>query len=115
MKKEISTPTKLTEAIKNELIAGTSKEEILKVAEMVSAAYDMVKNYKKADLGFVEHKTCRSCGDFLPLDSFAKRSQNKDGRDASCKACNKTWRSEWKANKAKSEKALNEIQNAGII
>jgi len=106
MKNEITTPTKLTAAIKAELLAGATEKEILAVVGMVSEAFAMVQNFKATT------KVCKTCNEIHPLESFTKRKQNKDGLNASCKSCVSTWTKEYKANKAKAKASLELIQNA---
>lgn len=48
------------------------------------------------------HKTCRTCGEVLPLSEFARNVQNRDGYNGQCKACQREYsRRHYAANREK--------------
>jgi hypothetical protein len=62
---------------------------------MIDVIRDLV-SYKGANMSIVpEDKACSKCGEVLPLEMFAKRSDTKDGRRSQCRSCrnkiNGTW------------------------
>ncbi len=58
-----------------------------------------------------ETKTCKLCNTPLPLDAFAKRTQNKDGHNAACKCCVNKWTKEYNANRKAAKAQLAAVQN----
>ena len=106
---KMATLTKLQEAVKTELIAGMTKEEILYQVKGMIDSYRMVQNFKATT------KVCKTCNEIHPVSEFSKRKQNKDGLNASCKSCDKKWRDEYKANKAAAKAKLESYQNDSLV
>jgi len=98
--------TKLQQAIKAELFAGATAEEIKSVVDQMNDAYCIVTAFKAGT------KVCKICNEIHPISEFNKRTQNKDGLNASCKSCLKTWNKEYKANKARAKAQLESFQTA---
>lgn len=51
----------------------------------------------------METKVCNTCNEGLPLESYAKCSQNKDGRQWRCRLC-------WKKKRSVSKESIREYQ-----
>lgn len=50
-------------------------------------------------------RTCSTCGQFKPLDEFAKDASKKDGLRGKCKACQRAYWNGWRQMSGNSEKS----------
>lgn len=50
-------------------------------------------------------KTCNKCGQTFPLEQFAIKSSNKDGRSGSCASCHAQYMRDWNARNGKASRA----------
>jgi len=93
--------------VKKAYDSGVELESMLEIVAKVVKAQEELKN--------AETKTCKLCGNDLPLDNFSKRKQNKDGLNAACKHCVSAWTKEYNANRRREAKKLEAVQNDAYL